>query len=488
MPLLPFAQFGPDRSSFDAQFCDRVENVLPKQGGWGPFPSFVALSQPLPAPPMGSALVYVANGAYRLFVGTQYKLYMLDISNLGWLDKTRASGDYHGADGVRWTFAQYGDNLIATNGQDAPQIIDTLTVQQFADIPNAPRAYNVDAVGDFVFFSHLQSNQRMVQWSGLNQPYFYTPRQQSSDFQAFPDGGEIMGTAASSEGIVIFSAESIREGNLALDTPLVFNFKTGVANHGCLAPRSIVSTGEGIFYLSDDGFYKYGKPPVPIGIERVDGWFHDNIQDSDIYDLYGGEDPTRKICYWAFRSVDNPTPMTYDRVLLYHYGLDQWSVLNPGNLLTGLVSATSPGYTIDGMNAFGSLDKLPYSLDSRVWSGGTPVIAAFDDQMRLGFFSGPPMTAVLQTGDSQLSEDPPRASVSGFRPLIDAQSLIGRTATKETPGQPLRWRMPVPNNRVGFIPQEVSGMYHRFELTVPPQFWTEVHGVYPVDPQPDGEQ
>jgi hypothetical protein len=487
MPLLPFAQFGPDRSPFDAQFCDRIENVLPKQNGWGPFPSFRPFTQPLPDVPMGTALIYVANGAYRLFAGTMTKLYMLDIDTLGWLDKSRPGG-YNSATGVRWNFCQYGDTMMATNGQDPPQWIDSLTVDAFADVPNAPRAYNVDAVGDFVFFSHLQSNQRMVQWSGLNQPFFYTPRQQSSDFQAFPDGGEIMGTAVTNDGLVIFSAENIREGNLALDTPLVFNFKSSIANHGCLAPRSIVSSGAGIFYLSDDGFYKYGKPPIPIGNERVDGWFQDNIQRTDIYDLYGGEDPNRKLIYWAFRSSSNPTPATYDKVLLYHYGIDQWSILNPGLLLTGLLDATTPGMTLDSLSGLGiPLDQLPFSLDSRAWSGSTPLIAAFDHDRRLGYFDGPPMQAILQTGDNQLAGET-RASIFGWRALGDIKQQLGRTGTKETPGGDIRWRDPIAVNRIGVIPQQTSGMFHRFEITIPEQEWTSVHGIYPVDGQPDGEQ
>lgn len=490
MPLLPFAQFGPDRSSFDAQFCDRIENCLPKPNAWMPFPSFVPLSQPLPADPLGSFLAYVANGAYRLYVGTQTKLYMLDISTLGWLDKTRTTGgNYNGAAGVRWSMCQYGNYMLATNGQDQPQWIDNITATSFADIAApCPKAYNVNAVGDFVFFSNLTSNQRMVQWSGLNQPFFYTPRQRSSDFQAFPDGGEIMGTASGEKGIVIFQAESIREGHLALDTPLVFNFNSSVPNHGCLAPRSIIPTGAGIFYYSDDGFYKYGTPPIPIGIGRVDRWFFDNIQNADVYDIYGGEDPTRKVVYWAFRSTANQTAGTYDIVLLYHYGYDQWSTLKPGQLLTGLIDATSPGYTLDGLNTLGfDLDHLPYSLDSRTWSGSTPVIAAFDQQRRLGFFAGEPMQAVLQTGDNQINEQG-RASVNGFRPLIDAANVFGRTGTKETPGDDIRWRDPVSINRVGIVPQITSGQFHRFEITVPTQPWNDAHGLYPDLAQPDGEQ
>ena len=496
MPLVPFAAFGPDRSPFDSSYCDRVENVLPIQGGWGPFPSFRALPgvAPLPElPPMGAALVYVSNGAYRLFAGTQHHLYMLNTGTLAWDDKSKAGG-YNGAVGIRWGMTQYGDNFLASNGQDNPQWIDVTTATAFADMPTAPKAYNIDAVGDFVFLSHLQSNQRMCQWSGLNQPFFWTPRQQSSDFQAFPDGGEIMGTASSPNGLVIFSAESIREGTLALETPLVFNFKVSVPNHGCLAPKSIISTGEGIFYYSDDGFYKYANPPTPIGLERIDKWFLDNVAADAIYDMYGGEDPIRKIVYWAFQSRNNALAATFDKILLYHYSLDQWSLLNPGILLTGMIDATYVGKTLDGLNSIGDLDHLPFSLDSRAWSGSTPVVAAFDQNGYLGFFDegNPPMQAILQTGDAQLNEAT-RTMIFGWRPLTDAATLQGNVATKEYPGDTPRWRSYIGNNRVGIIPQQVSGLFHRFELTIPstqtnPQYWTAAHGLEPIDAQPDGEQ
>lgn len=487
MALVTFAQWGPDRSSFDPTFCEIVENGLPMEGGYAPFPSFVPFSQPLPEMPMGTFNAYVINGAYRLFVGTQTKLLMFNIDTLGWIDKSRPGG-YNGASGIKWSMAQFGDMLIATNGSDPPQWIDINAADRFADMPNAPKAQIVVAVGDFVMFAHLATNQRMVQWSGLNQPFFWTPRERSSDFQAFPDGGEIMNLASGPDGIVIFGAESLREGALALDTSLVFTFKQSVPNHGCLAPRGIVATGNGLFYFSDDGFYKYGQPPVPIGLARVDRWFLDNIQNSDVYGMYGTEDPNRKIVYWAFRSINNQISETYDRVLLYHYGLDQWSLLNPGTILSGLLDATTPGYTLDGLNALGiGLDQLPFSLDSRAWTGSTPLISAFDLEMRLGYFAGEPMTATLQTIDTQIT-DGRRTFVQGFRPLTDAAQLTGRTRTKESPGDPGRWRATSDVNRTGMIPQQTSGQFHRFEVVVPPQRWTAIHGVTPVGAVPDGDQ
>jgi len=83
--------------------------------------------------------------------------------------------------------------------------------------------------------------------------------------------------------------------------------------------------------------------------------------------------------------------------------------------------------------------------------------------------------------------------IFGWRPLTDAATLQGNVATKEYPGDTPRWRSYIGNNRVGIIPQQVSGLFHRFELTIPstqtnPQYWTAAHGLEPIDAQPDGEQ
>lgn len=489
MALISFANYAPDRSSFDPDVADSLENVLPIQGGYGPFPSFTALSQPLPERPQGSYLSYVNNGNYLLFVGTATKLLKFDGASLGWIDVSKPGG-YLTPTSERWSFAQYGSWLLATNGVDPVQYIELNSPVQFGDLSeDAPRARHVGSVGDFVMLAHLATNQRMVQWSGLNQPQFWTPRQRSSDFQAFPDGGEIMGFAGGVNGCVIFHAESVREGKLALETPMVMTFQQTLTNHGCMAPKSVVPTGSGIYYLSDDGFYRYGAPPVGIGIERVDNSFIDDISRQEIYNVYGSEDPNRKIVYWAYRSISNTLENSFDKVLLYHYGIDRWSLLKPNRIMTGLIDATTPGYTLESLKSLGlPLEQLPFSLDSRAWSGGTPTIAAFDTDFRLGFFSGNPLTAVLQTGDVQLSNGT-RSFVSGFRPLCDAPGISGRVAVRDRAGGVRLWSGNADASaRTGLIPARSSGRFHRFEVTIPSgQQWTAVHGVEP-DVQPEGEQ
>lgn len=478
--MIPFAEFAPDKSVFDPSACNVLQNVLPQAQSFGPFPQFVPLTTALPARPQGAFLASEEAGQFTLFAGTETHLYKLNPGTLGWDD---ISGSTYGTvDSANWSFQQFGTWVIATNGTDPVQYYDLAAPTVFADLSvSAPTALFSGVIGDFIMLLNTSLGNKTIQWSGLNQPQFWIPRQQSSDFQPFPDGGEIMGFSGFEKGGVIFHENCIREGALALDTSLIMTFRKTVENHGCVAPKSIVTTGAGIFYLSQDGFYRYGAPPTPIGNERVDRFFINDIATEETYNVYGSEDPVRKIVYWAYRSRANTTARSYDKVIVYNYGTDKWSMLLPGTYLTGLIEATTPGYTLDSLDSLGiPLDDLPYSLDSRAWAGGSPTLAAFDTSFRLGFFSGSPLEAKLQTGTVALSQLG-RTAVTGFRPLTDAESMSGRVAVRDRAGQADTWKLPAVGNRTGLIPSRASGRYHRFELTIPAgQTWEHVHGIDPV--------
>lgn len=480
--MIPIAEYAPDRSLFDPTASSNLINVLPHVNSWGPFPAFVPVSAATAGRPQGSHLAYVSNGQYLQFVGTANALYVLNPSTLAWTDVSKAGG-YSTPTGRRWSFTDYGTWVLASNGIDPIQYIDISgALGLFADLSaSAPIADHVTVVGDFVVAMNLSTSEQSVQWSGLNQPQFWTPRQRSSDFQMFPDGGEIMGSCGFERGAVIFQEKCIREMTLALTSPLVATFSKTVDAHGAVAPQSIVSTGNGIFYLALDGFYKYGVPPTPIGVERVDEAFLNDIALSELYQVFGSSDPVRKIVYWAYRSKGNPLEYSYDKVLCYHYGIDKWSLLEPGTIMTGLVRATTPGYTLDSLTALGyTLDNLPFSLDSRAWAAGAPTLAAFNTDFEMGFFSGKPLAATLSTGAVELSSGK-RTFVNGWRPLSDASEISGRVGALDRAGGDTNWKATYPVNRTGLIPTRASGRFHRFEINIgADQIWTHCHGVDPI--------
>jgi len=480
--MIEFGEYAPDLSVFDPTACNTVQNVLPHAKSWGPFPSYMAFTQPMAERPQGAILANFENGQYYVFVGTKTKLWRFNSNDLSWDDVSGAGAPFNTPDAGSWSFSQFGEWVIASNSVNDVQYFDVRSSTTFQPLsPNAPRAMFTGVIGDFVMLLNLQTSITRIQWSGLNNPTFWTPREQSSDFQQFPDGGEIMGYSGYEKGCIIFHENCIREGALALDTSLIMTFKKTVENHGAAAPKSIIPTGNGIFYLSQDGFYQYGNPPRPIGNERVDNFFINDVAVDGLYGVYGSEDPTRKVVYWAYRSRANTMPHSYDKVLAYSYGTDKWSLLRPGTYLTGLIEAATPGYTLDSLDQLGiPLDELPYSLDSRAWAGGFPTLAAFDVNNRLGFFSGAPLEAVIQTGSVALSPGK-RTFVNGFRVLADASATAGRVAIRDRSGAADTWKNEAVCNRTGLIPSRASGRFHRFEVKIPAgQEWTHVHGVEPV--------
>jgi hypothetical protein len=490
MNLIPFGQVGPDRSEFDPNFCSVIENVFPASGSFTPFPRFDVFSTAMPARPQGAFLAVEGSGSWSLFTGTSTALYKFNGATLGWTDVSGAGAPFSLADDGKWSFRQFGDIVVAANGVNDLQSYDLSTPTTFAPLSaTAPRSKYLEVLGDFLLAVNLTTNDRGIHWSGLNDATFWTPRQRSSDFQIFPDDGEIQGTAAGPNGIVIFHEHCIREGALDLESPLVMRFRKTVDRHGSHAAKSIVTTGGGTFYLSQEGFYKYGTPPIGIGVDRVDRFFWEDVAFNEIFNVYGSEDPERKIVYWAYGSKSNTLPRSYDKVLAYHYGIDRWSLLRPGIFMTGLIDAVTPGYTMETLDSLGyTMETLPFSLDSRAWTGSLPTLAAFNDNFELGFFSGSPLQAILQTGDVAMSAGK-RTFVNGFRPLTDAPTSTGRVAVKDYAGQARSWKASnAISTRTGLIPARASGRFHRFEVTIPAgATWGHIHGVEPAGTS-EGEQ
>jgi hypothetical protein len=92
-------------------------------------------------------------------------------------------------------------------------------------------------------------------------------------------------------------------------------------------------------------------------------------------------------------------------------------------ILFPLASGTL-GYTLEGLSAVSaSLDALPFSLDSKVWQGGAPVMAAIDASNKLGFYSGDNAEATITTQEFGAT-DGSLTRITEAMPMIDTQSAL----------------------------------------------------------------
>jgi hypothetical protein len=352
MPMLPFSDYRPDLSAYQAGGSSQlIQNVVPRGDGYGPFPGLNAYTQALPAPCRGFFYARKTDGSIAVFAGTATDLYLLNNTNFSWILVSKGGVSYSVLPPANhWQFAQFGSNVIAVQPNTVPQVYDTSSSTAFADLGGSPpQASYIAVVGRFVVLSGLLSTPYRIQWSGLNAMTTWTSGVNSSDFQDFPDGGSVLGVAGGEFG-VIFQQTAIRRLVYAPGSPVIFNIERITEDKGLMAPYSLIRAANRIFFLAPQGFQSIEGTgvPVAIGKERFDRTFFADLDPGNLQMIIGAADPAATRVYWAYKSQSG-TSGQFDKLLVYDYALDRAAiVLQRGEYLASLAA---PGLTLENLDA-----------------------------------------------------------------------------------------------------------------------------------------
>lgn len=484
MPLIPFARWRPDNATLNSPYASDVMNVLCAEASYIPFPKLDPFSSALAAQPVGGITVRDSAGAVHIFVGSATKLYKLNNTTLAWDDVSKPATTYAASVDERWRFRQFGSFVIAVNINNAPQVYQLNVSPKFADLGGSPpNARHIAVWGDHLALmdddtASWSDTDDITNWSTLN-----------AGSQPFPDGGLIQG-ATDATNPIIFQKGAIRFGTFVPGSLEVFTFQKVHDRRGCAAPYSIASRGHFTFFADSGGFYQIQPDGMilPIGKEKVDRTIFAEISGNSLAAIYGEIDPFHPRVYWAVRV--NSTGATFDRIIVYDWEIGEWTRIETAlDVLFPLASGTI-GYTLEGLDAVSaSIDALPISLDSNVWKGGSPVMAAFDENFRLGFFSGVNAEATIITqemGDVA-------GSVQRFSecvPVVDASvwdeinmSIGARMRRTDA----VTWTAEfTPSTNTGIARKRSRSRFHRFKLRmIEGAEWTHAQGVS-VDARPAG--
>src|SRR5437764_5795927 len=94
MPLVPFGEFRPDVSDHQGVHSNRLDNVLPRGDGYGPFPDITPFTQALPAACRGFFVARRNDGSVSIFAGTATRLYLLNNIDFSWTDVSKGGAAY----------------------------------------------------------------------------------------------------------------------------------------------------------------------------------------------------------------------------------------------------------------------------------------------------------------------------------------------------------------------------------------------------------
>jgi hypothetical protein len=329
----------------------------------------------------------------------------------------------------RWRFTQFGNVIVAANGGNRLQGYNLNSASTFQDLAvDAPKSRYVTVVRDFVVSGYVGSDSpNRVQWSALgDESSWANSATTQADFQDIPDGGSVVGLTGGEFGLV-FMDRSIHRMSY-VGSPLVFQFDNISRNLGCYEANSIIQYAGTSFFLSDDGFYACdGQKVIPIGNEKVNRFFYSDADEGLLGLMSVAVDPFRKLVVWAYASNSSAT---VDKLLIYNYEIGKWS--SGTTTVDRIASTSSPAFTLDGLDTFGTLEQIDASFDDRLWLGGKLQFAGVN-QTKIVTFSGGPSTATIETGDVELPGA--TSAITMAKPIVDNGSgnvaLISRRLLNE---------------------------------------------------------
>jgi len=406
---LVLGEWMPDQPGLSGALTE-AKNVVPTSIGYSPFSSEVALSDDA-SQDLLTTFTGKFSGATVLFGAGATKLYRFDSTD-GSMDdvsKLVMASPTNYTNTSLWKFTQFGNVIIAANGQDKLQAWATGSSANFADLAAAaPNASFVTVVRDFVVAAKDATYPNRVYWSDINDETNWTAGPTSqSDFQDIADGGDIQGITGGEFGLILSERAISRMSYIG--SPLFFQFDTISRTLGCYEPRSIVQYGSTTYFLSDDGFYACdGQNIASIGAEKVNRFFFNDVNLSLLDQMSAAIDPINSLVIWSYKNTFGGKSL-----IVYNWQVKRWS--RASTSASYVATAATAGVTLEGLDAFGTMDSLTSSLDSRLWSGGKILLAGVQGA-KIFTYTGAPMDAEIRTGDIEAG---PQSIVKLARPQVD---------------------------------------------------------------------
>ena len=342
-------------------------------------------------------------------------------------------------------------------------------------------------------FQKYNVNNQRCKWSGLNDSSTWTPSQATqSGYQ------DIVGTHGNIQAIVggesfgvIFMERAIYRMDY-VGTPLIFQFSKIADNIGAFAPKSVVSFGSDIFFLAQDGFYKLsgGQQLTPIGNGKIDDFFLQDIT-SNFEGICSAVDPNNSMVVWSYRGEGaTGTNFINNKLICYNFNVDKWSTASEQTLLFMNSASQEAFTTLESLDVLGTLDGLPYSLDSYFYDEGIIGLGAFNSEKKFGKFLGASLDAEVDTTEFEGAKEL-RSTIINARPIVNANGSDNTTIsvtpiTRSSQADAVTTGTAVTTQSSGDCPLRSTSRYHRMRVKVTGNFLT-MSGV-DVETRPEGKR
>jgi hypothetical protein len=464
---LKFGEWLPDQPAHLNPGANVATNVYFARDSYKRFPSLVNYSSNnIGADCRGGGSFRDNAGNVYNFVAKNTDIYQLDGGTF-----TSRKGSLTGTNTDYWTFTQFGNYVIASNGVDAPQYYLMGTSTNFANLSaiatdGTPPTFRVSGViRDFLVTGNQSSNQNRVQWSGINDITTWTAGSKLADSQDLPgSGGEIVAITSGELGYVFRQNQIVRMDFVGGAT--TFRFSVVSPNRGAVYGKTVCQDNRRVFFYADDGFFEINGDTIKaIGAEKVNRFFDLDLNKAFSDRICAAVDPFNQLALWLYPSASNTTNTTgvCDRLIIYNYATEKWSLAeaNASFIFSQFVGA----YTVELMDIISqNLENINIALDTDFWSGGQLLLGAIDSDYKAAIFSGTANEIEIETSEVELYPGY-RSIIEGVRPIVDATATVSvktRERLADTPSATDYADM----QSDGLNPLRTSGRYIRANVKI----------------------
>ena len=485
---IAYGEFLPSQPDFENPGCVIANNCFPAANeSYAPAPSATETEIAVEGRVVSSMQFFSTIGVSVTVGGTTDSLFIIDADGTpltSHVPLTPLLGDTE-----PWQFAQFNNIIVATAPGNVPRYIEDVNnlpdqsganpTPIWRDLPGDPPTMSrCGRVGDFLMLGDLADNPSQLAWSGLNSPSGpWAPDRltQAGNLTLDPSFGAIQ-RIVSGRYASIFQERGIWLLSY-VGPPTVWQADLISEDRGTLAPESVVNVGYLTYFLAQDGFFvTNGSEFYPIGNERINRWFFETAEQSELSDVYGFVDFERSAIIWTFKTRVGPT---FDRCLVYSWLFDRWSTVEHD-----LFSPVSTRFPVPNMDSGDlgatNLDTLNISLDSDVFRAREAISALWrveGDRSVLYYLNGDPLPATWETGEFEVAPAQ-RVFIDEVYPLIDDESWSAQASLVLQGNRGSERRTPMtPAGASGFCPVRGEGKRIRVRVEQPASFWSDAQGV-----------
>ena len=463
---IPFGEWQPDQPEHGMKGATVATNVYHALGSYKRFPSLVSYSSNTTSTDSKGAGSFRdnSNTVYN-FVGTRTNLYQLASGAF-----TSRKASLTGTASDFWTFTQFGEYIIASNGVDAVQYYLMGTSTNFAALTaiqtagTAPVFRVSGVVRDFLVVGNIVGATNRIQWSGINDIAVWSGKQ--SDLQDLPgSGGRVVHITSGEIGYVFRQNQIIRMDYVG--GSVIFRLSVISPNRGAVYGRTVCQDNRQVFFYADDGFYQIqGDNISPIGVEKVNRFFDLDLNKAFADRICAAVDPFNQLAMWLYPSSSNTTNTTgiCDKIIIYNYATKKWSLAeaNASTIFSQFVGA----YTVELMDVISqNLENINAALDTDFWSGGQMLLGAIDSDYKAAIFSGTANECEIETAEIE-GFPGARTNIIGVRPIVDAEATV-TVKTRERLADTETESSSSSMVTSGINPVRQSGRYIRANVKVP---------------------